>query len=135
MEYPHWKVPPLEDKDAWTRRPVVRVMLTGPGRSLDLTALVDRGSDYSLFHVDVAEVLGIDLSRCEQRTVAGIEHVPAPCFVADIAATVEHVEPMTIPVMFWERQPISLIGQVGFFDRHRIKFERDHDTFEIRPVR
>jgi hypothetical protein len=52
-----------------------------------------------------------------------------------ITAMVEHLTPVTIPIMFWERQPISLIGQIGFFDQHRIKFERDHDTFEITPVR
>ena len=48
---------------------------------------------------------------------------------------VEHLRPVTIPIMFWERQPISLIGQVGLFNKHRVKFERDHDMFKITPVR
>ena len=135
MKYPYWKVAPEQPTDPWIRRPLVRVTLTGPKRSLPFAALVDSGADHSLFHVDVAEALGIDLSHCEQGAVAGIEHMPAPCFLATISATVEHLAPVTIPIMFWERQPISIIGQVGFFDTHRITFERDHDTLEIRPSR
>jgi hypothetical protein len=133
MKYPYWKVPPVEATEPWTRRPVVRVALGGPTRELTLTALVDSGSDYSLFRTDVAEALGIDLSSCKQSVVSGIEYDPAPCYLTDVTITVEHLKPVTVPVMFWERQPVALIGQVGFFDLHRIKFERDHDTFEITP--
>jgi hypothetical protein len=25
-------------------------------------------------------------------------------------------------------------GREGFFDRHRIKFEQDHDVFEVTPI-
>jgi hypothetical protein len=42
---------------------------------------------------------------------------------------------VTIPVMFWERQPVALLGQIGFFDRHKIRFERDHNSFEITPIK
>jgi len=135
MKYPYWKVAAEKEGDPWIRRPIVRVTLKGPKRDMELTALVDSGSDYSLFHVDVAEALGIDLATCERSEVTGIEYVPSMCLVTDVSATVEHLAPVTMPIMFWERQPISLIGQVGFFDKHRIKFERDHDTFEITPVR
>lgn len=135
MKYPYWKIAPEETGDPWTRRPLVRVTLKGPRRDMELTALVDSGSDYSLFHTDVAEALGIDLTACERSSIAGIEHVPALSFLTDVPAHVDHLAPVTIPIMFWERQPVSIIGQVGFFDQHRIKFERDHDTFEITPVR
>jgi hypothetical protein len=134
MKYPYWKIAPEESGEPWIRRPLVRVTLQGPTRELELTALVDSGSDYSLFHIDVAEVLGIDLTTCTKSLVTGIEHVPAECYVAEVPARVEHLAPVTVPVMFWERQPISIIGQIGFFDLHRIKFERDHDVFEITPI-
>ena len=134
MRYPYWKIAPEESGEPWIRRPLVRVTLAGPIRELELTALIDSGSDYSLFHVDVAEALGIDLDSCTRNLVAGIEHVPAECFVADVSARVEHLGPVTVPMMFWERQPISIIGQIGFFDSHRITFERNHDEFEITPL-
>lgn len=134
MKYPYWKIAPEQDTDPWIRRPLIRVKLTGPKRSLDFVALIDSGADHSLFHVEVAHALGIDLSSCAQSTVAGIEQNPAPCFVTQVRVEAEHLAPITIPVMFWERQPISLIGQVGFFDQNRVKFERDHDTFEITPI-
>jgi len=135
MNYPYWRIAPEKASDPWIRRPLVPIALEGPARTLKFQALVDSGADHSLFHVDVAEALGIDLDTCEKQAVAGIEGVPAQSYVTEIKATVEHLAPVTIPVMFWERQPISLIGQVGFFDLHRLRFERDHDIFEITPVR
>jgi len=40
-----------------------------------------------------------------------------------------------IPICFVESPTVSLLlGQEGFFDKYRIKFEKDHDTFEIIPV-
>lgn len=135
MKYPNWTAPPEQEHDPWIKRPIVPVTLAKPLRSLALTALVDSGSDYSLFHVDVEEALGIDLSHCEKREVSGIEYDPAPYYLTEDTATVEHLEPVAIPVMFWDRQPFALIGQVGFFDRHTITFARDRDTFEITPVR
>ena len=39
-----------------------------------------------------------------------------------------------IPVCFVDSPTVGLLlGQEGFFDNHRIKFEKDHDTFEIVP--
>jgi hypothetical protein len=78
MKYPYWTAPPEQKHDPWVRRPIVRATLEGPARAFTLTALVDSGSDYSLFRVDVAEALGVDLSSCKQSVVSGIENDPAP---------------------------------------------------------
>ena len=41
-----------------------------------------------------------------------------------------------IPVCFADSSSVGiLLGQEGFFDKHRIKFEKDHDSFEITPVK
>ncbi len=42
----------------------------------------------------------------------------------------------TVPVGFIDSPSVNgLLGQIGFFDLHKIKFERDHDSFEITPVK
>lgn len=39
-----------------------------------------------------------------------------------------------IPVCFVQSPTVGLLlGEEGFFDLYRIKFEKDHDTFEITP--
>ena len=41
-----------------------------------------------------------------------------------------------IPVNFIDSESVSLLlGEEGFFDQYRIKFEKDHDIFEINPVK
>jgi len=41
-----------------------------------------------------------------------------------------------IPVGFINSDSVGLLlGQEGFFDNYRIKFERDHNVFEITPVK
>ena len=37
------------------------------------------------------------------------------------------------PVVFIETDIPVLLGREGFFDQYRIRFEQDHDTFEISP--
>ncbi|HEX2256215.1 MAG TPA: aspartyl protease family protein [Afifellaceae bacterium] len=108
--------------------------LHGASRSLDLLALLDSGADHCLFHTEVAEVLGIDLSACPQGTIEGIDGEPHASFVAEVDLSAQHLPSVRVPVMFWDKQPVSLLGQTGFFDLHRIKFERDHDVFEITPI-
>ena len=47
--------------------PVLPVTLLGPGgESPPLMALVDSGADSSLFPVQIAPPIGIDVTRCEQ---------------------------------------------------------------------
>jgi hypothetical protein len=44
-------------------------------------------------------------------------------------------ESIEIPVCFVDSPTVGLLlGQEGFFDQYRIRFEKDHDTFEIIPV-
>lgn len=45
-------------------------------------------------------------------------------------------ESIQIPACFVDSPTVGLLlGQEGFFDLHRIKFEKDHDTFEINSVK
>jgi hypothetical protein len=45
-------------------------------------------------------------------------------------------EAVEIPACFVDSPSVGvLLGQEGFFDRHRIKFEKDHDTFEINSIK
>lgn len=83
------------------RRPIVDVELFGPKGSIPTIALLDSGADFSLFNIEYAKTIGVD-----------------------------------IPVGFIDSRSVTgLIGQTGFFDLHRIKFERDHNSFETSPVK
>lgn len=49
---------------------------------------------------------------------------------------IEHLEKINIPVGFIDSPSVNvLLGQIGFFDKNKIKFERDHFSFEITPTK
>lgn len=101
-----------------------------------MLALVDSGADVSVLNIGVAELLGIDLSRAERQRTIGISGMQET-FVSTIEMQVEKQdERIKIPVQFIDSQYVdALLGQEGFFDHYRIKFEKDHDTFEITPAK
>ena len=62
-----------------------------------------------------------------------MEHIEG--FIGELTfRTKDQTETFTAPVVFIDTDIPVLLGREGFFDRYRIKFEQDHDTFEITPV-
>jgi hypothetical protein len=83
----------------------------------------------------IADALGIDRAACRPRSMMGISMQPTEGFIAQVMIRVQHhVEPITVPAVFIDTDVPVLLGQEAFFDRYRIKFEKDHDTFEIVPA-
>jgi len=118
------------------RRPVVDVELIGSAVSITTIGIVDSGADYCLFNIQYAKAIGIDLEKCDKDRTIAIEGQGKEIFMADIAMHIKGLEKVTIPVGFIDSNSvIGLIGQTGFFDLHRIRFERDHNTFEINPIK
>ena len=118
------------------RRPVVDVELIGPAKSITTIAIVDSGADNCLFNIEYAKAIGIDLEKCEKDRTIGIEGNGKEVLMTNLEIRVKDLGKIKIPVGFIDSESvIGLLGQSGFFDIHRIKFERDHNTFEITPVK
>lgn len=134
MKY-EYKIAIPEDGGKYLRRPVMEIEIFGPKGKIRELALVDSGADRSLFNVEVAELLGIDLRRAKTRRTIGISGTTS-VFIAEIEIKVEHLPAkIKIPVGFIDSPYVSaLLGEEGFFDQHHIKFEKDHSIFEITPV-
>jgi hypothetical protein len=121
----------------FTKRPMVEIELIGDGGSQKVLALLDSGADYSLFDYDLAVAAGIDLSKSRDDRLTGIggETLGKRLDKVDIKVQ-DIVNAVKIPACFIKNFTAgALIGQEGFFDQYKIKFEKDHDTFEIIPVR
>jgi len=118
----------------YTRRPVVEVELSRGAQRRTFLALIDSGADQIMMPAVVAAVFGIDRSKCPTRASTGISMEPINGFVAHLDFCIEHqAESFTAPVVFIDTDIPVLLGREGFFDFYRIKFEQDHDTFEILP--
>ncbi|MEK7629238.1 MAG: aspartyl protease family protein [Patescibacteria group bacterium] len=116
------------------KRSMLEVEIYGPNGSHKQLALVDSGADRSLFHIEIAKVLGIDLSQSKKSVVTGITGQSEE-FLVEVEIKPKHLEPIRIPVGFIDSPYVGvLLGQEGFFDKHKIKFEKDHNIFEITSV-
>jgi len=63
----------------------------------------------------------------------GIGKGRVPTFPAVISFRIKGLdESIEVPVWFVDSENVNiLLGQEAFFETYRIKFEKDHDTFEI----
>jgi len=80
-----------------------------------------------------ARDLGIDLQHAEQKEFLGIGNNRVSCFISSVQMKVRHTDMVIItPVAFTESPAVDiLLGQEDFFECLRIKFEKDHDAFEL----
>jgi hypothetical protein len=84
----------------------------------------------------IAEVFGIKREESRPWASMGISMERTWGFVGELTFRVKSQgESFTAPVIFIDTDIPVLLGREGFFDRYRIKFEQDHDTFEIVPAR
>jgi hypothetical protein len=120
----------------YTKRPVVEVELSRGGHQRKFLALIDSGADHIMMPAAIAEVFQIDLNTCPRRTVLGVSMQPIEGFVSNLTLHINHQEdPFDAPVLFINTDVPVLLGREGFFDLYRIKFEQDHDIFEIVSTR
>lgn len=103
--------------------PMIPVQLIRFGKHIDTVALIDSGSNYSIFQPELAKVLGIPIDRGKLTTFSGIS-----------AAMEGHIhriqikvfdEPFECEVAFTRKlyTSFNILGRIGLFDRHEITFK------------
>lgn len=122
------------------KRSLIEIELFVGSKSIKIPdALVDSGADYCLFNIAYADALGIDIGKCPKIYFTGIGGLMGkiPAYMAEVNLAVKYLEnKIAIFAGFIESDSVvALLGQEGFFDNFRIKFEKDHNTFEINPVK
>lgn len=136
MKYDYKTLPFPDKRGRFVKQPLVEIEIFGQNCSRKGMALIDSGADRSVFNIEVAKILGIDLSKAPKDGVRGI-FGEKEVSVTEVEIKIQHLEnKFKIPVSFIDSPFVGLLlGEEGFFDIHRIKFEKDHDTFEINPVK
>ena len=121
------------------RQPLIEVELFGAKNSVKIeNALIDSGADYCLFNLQYALHIGVELKTCKTVSFTGIGGLnnPVLAYMTTLELQPKHLNKIKILIGFVDSDSVNaLLGQVGFFDEYRIRFERDHQTFEIIPVK
>ena len=111
-------------KDAQGRfAPLIYLQVWTGNRWLYLQAYVDSGASWSVFHADVAQLLGIRLTQAKKRYVALGNGSVIPVHLCRIRVRFAGLELM-VPAGFSDALGVgfNLLGRVGFFDHFLMCF-------------
>ena len=106
----------------------------GTPDKVKILAMVDSGTDSTVLDADIARSLRTDLSRCQRVRLGGIGSLDG--YMTNVQLAVPDFDlAMDIPVMFAENLPVQgLLGQKHFFQRFKIRFEKDKNKFYLAAV-
>ncbi|UCG69158.1 MAG: hypothetical protein JSV09_15460 [Thermoplasmata archaeon] len=103
--------------------PIVPLELKG-NEWIELRAFVDSGASYSIFHADIAEILGLDFTKGEKNYMTVGDGVQIPVYTHDVKVHFSQQE-FTAKIGFSNKLGIGfdILGREGFFDRFIICFD------------
>ena len=122
--------------NSWLYRPLMHIDISNRGTpdKVKILAMVDSGTDSTVLDADIARSLRIDLSRCQRVRLGGIGSLDG--YLSNVQLLVPDIKiAIDMPVMFAENLPIQgLLGQKHFFQRFKIRFEKDKNKFYLAAV-
>jgi len=103
--------------------PIVYLQVWTGNRWLYLQAYVDSGASWSVFHVDVAQLLNIKLHKTKRHYISLGNGSVLPIYLQHIRVRFAGVE-FQAPAGFSDalRVGFNLLGRAGFFDRFTVCF-------------
>ncbi len=102
--------------------PIVPIELKGE-EWIELRAFVDSGASYSIFHADIAEILGIDHTKGEKSHMTTGDGARIPVYIRDVEVRFAEVE-FTAKIGFSDKLGIGfdILGRKDFFERFTVCF-------------
>ena len=99
-------------------------------------AILDTGADHCIFDSQVAEQLGIPVTRGEVVEISGIGGGPIVGFLHQVSVTIA-AHTYKAPMVFASNIPATgILGQTGFFDHFKVTFDwtPDPPIFELEQI-
>ena len=133
MKYSYSQTLTQNIKGGYTQRPLIEIEIIGKERVSKAYGVIDSGADSVLMNIQYAMDAGIQLDKDKKRAFVGIGGRKIMCYEASVDFKVNGFsEVFTTPVAFIDSPSVGvLLGQEDFFEIFRIKFEKDHNTFEL----
>ncbi|HEX9780556.1 MAG TPA: hypothetical protein VGB20_05005 [bacterium] len=123
-------------KDARGRfAPIVYLQVWTGDRWVYLQAYVDSGASWSVFHLDVAELLGLKLARARREAVLLGNGAAVPVYMARIRVRFAGRE-FRVPAGFSDALQVgfNLMGREGVFDRFLMCFNDRARVLSATPL-
>ena len=115
-------------------RPIIPIELIFGNKKLKYEVLVDSGADINTFDAEIADLLGIDARKGLETTIAGITGSQKG-FVHEVTIVVGGRKHKTQAAFLANlgSDASGMLGQKGFFDLYKVKFDRRKEDLELIP--
>jgi len=115
--------------------PIVYLRVWTGNRWLYLQAYVDSGASWSVFHLDVAQLVGLKLNKAKRRYIALGNGSVIPIYLARVRVRFAGRE-FTVPAGFSDalRIGFNLLGRAGFFTRFETSFNDRARLLTVTPL-
>lgn len=116
-------------------RPVIPIKIINGDQVVRYEVLVDSGADRSIFHSEVADVLGLKMTAGKKDGFTGATGGRAAMYIHPVQIEVGgwtfETEIGFADVLGLKEMP-GLAGQIGFFDLFTVKFDYQKEVLEIK---
>jgi hypothetical protein len=116
-------------------KPIIPIRIVVGDKSLQYSALIDSGADFCIFHREIGEALGIEITAGEKFIFGGVQQ-------ADLASAYLHKLDLMVGGWKYETtvgfsgeiadESYGILGQKGFFDIFVVKFDLRKEEIELR---
>ncbi len=128
----------LDSRGKMVKRPILSLILKGKnGETFEAPAVIDSGADTTTLNLQYAEALGLSLDKEKQKDIIGIGNGRVAVYQGVFPFVIKEMGiDVEVPAWFVDSENVNiLLGQEVFFDSFKIKFEKDHDIFELIEVK
>ncbi len=119
-------------------RPVIPVTLCRGSNKVKYEVLVDSGADFCLFHAEIGELLGIDITKGKAREVFGVGGKASLYYIHKITIEVGgwpyEIDAGFMPSVSGRAMYHGLVGQKGFFENFIVTFNKKLERVELKQL-
>lgn len=116
-----------------TLRPVIPIEVEFNNLSVPYEVLIDSGADICIFNAQIAEVLGINISKGVKVQVGGMTGFPEDTYIHMLQIKIGgRIYKIDVGFMRMSGNSYGVVGQKGFFDKFIVKFDLEKEEIELK---
>ena len=130
--------PLLDSRGKMVKRPILELELINKKlEKIQVLGIIDSGADTTTLNIQYADFLGVKLDRTRPKEIIGVGSGKVSVYQSVFPFEIKEMGiKLEVPAWYVDSQNVDiLLGEEVFFETFRIKFEKDHDTFEINAVK
>jgi len=119
------------------RRPVIPIEVKYKGKSIKYLAIIDSGADFCIFHAQIGEAIGIDITKGKRLDFYGIVGDKEEAFFhEDIIVNIGGHDKKCYCGFSQNfdksKMPYGILGQKGFFDSFKVSMDYEKEQIELK---